>query len=220
MKKIFKFLIFLLLIPWVYALILIFVNPPITITQISNLSEGFSRTQLSYNEIPTNAKWAVIAAEDQKFAKHRGFDWDEIKTAYEKNQAGKKLRGGSTLSQQTAKNVFLWQGRTWLRKGLETYCTFIIETLWSKQRILEIYLNNAEMGKGVYGIEAAAKYYYGKSAAQLSPEETVRIIACLPNPKKYNVNPPSAYISKRAKWILRQMRNLKYDSALGNIINE
>ncbi|MCK0202806.1 monofunctional biosynthetic peptidoglycan transglycosylase, partial [Ornithobacterium rhinotracheale] len=214
MKKILKILIFLLLIPWVYALILIFVNPPITITQLSNLSYGFSRTQLSYDEIPASAKWAVIAAEDQNFAIHNGFDFKEIKTAYEKNKAGKKLRGGSTLSQQTAKNVFLWQGRTWIRKGLETYCTFIIETLWSKERILQVYLNNAEMGKGVYGIEAAAQYYFKKNASQLTPTETARIIACLPNPKKYNVNPPSAYISKRGQWILRQVRNLKGDRAL------
>ncbi|MCK0200300.1 monofunctional biosynthetic peptidoglycan transglycosylase [Ornithobacterium rhinotracheale] len=219
MKKILKILIFLLLIPWVYALILIFVNPPITITQLSNLSYGFSRTQLAYDEIPASAKWAVIAAEDQNFAIHNGFDFKEIKTAYEKNKAGKKLRGGSTLSQQTAKNVFLWQGRTWIRKGLETYCTFIIETLWSKERILQVYLNNAEMGKGVYGIEAAAQYYFKKNASQLTPTETARIIACLPNPKKYNVNPPSAYISKRGQWILRQVRNLKGDSALSQIVN-
>lgn len=222
LKKIFRLIIFLLILPWVYALLLNFMNPPITITQINSWVEGYglNRDYISGDVIPKDAMWAVVGAEDQKFATHKGFDLDGIKKAFEKNKTGKKLRGGSTISQQTAKNVFLWQDRSWLRKGLETYCTFVLETVLSKRRILEIYLNIAEMGKGTFGIEAAAQYYYKKSAKDLNFNEIYRIVAALPNPKKYNVNPPSSYISKHGKWIQRQVKNLKGDKALVKIIND
>lgn len=222
LRKLFKLIVLLLILPWVYVLLLNFINPPITITQLNSWVDGhgLNRDYISGNKIPENAIWAVVSAEDQKFAMHNGFDLDGIQKAFEKNKAGKNLRGGSTISQQTAKNIFLWQGKSWFRKGLETYCTFVLETVLSKRRILEIYLNIAEMGIGTFGIEAAAQYYFKKSAKDLSLNETTRIIAALPSPKTYNVNPPSAYISQRAQWIQQQIKNLQGNKALNQIINE
>lgn len=222
-RKIFRFISFLLVFPWLYGIALNYINPPITITQISSVIDGYglNRDYISGDEIPTYAKWALVGAEDQKFAVHNGFDFDGIQKALEKNLENKdpkKLRGGSTISQQVAKNVFLWQGRSWLRKGLEAYCTFALEKTLSKNRILEIYLNISEMGRGTFGMEAAAQYYYKKSAKDLSQQEISHIVAALPSPKKYNVNPPSGYISRRGTWIQRQVRNLKGDPALTQII--
>ncbi|MXV37355.1 monofunctional biosynthetic peptidoglycan transglycosylase [Flavobacteriaceae bacterium Ap0902] len=221
-RKLFKFIFLLLAFPWVYALLLHVINPPITITQITSIVEGYglNRDYLASDEMPEDAYWALVGAEDQKFAIHNGFDLDGIKKAYEVNKQGKKLRGGSTISQQVAKNVFLWQGRTWIRKGLEAYCTLVIETVLPKKRILALYLNISEMGKGTFGLGAAAEYYFKKPATQLSRNEIARIIAALPSPKKYRINPPSDYISKRATWIERQIRNLKGDPALSKIIKE
>ena len=220
-KKLLKFILFVLILPWVYALLLNIFNPPITFTQLNSLIDGYglNRDYVSGDAMPQDAMWALVGAEDQKFATHNGFDFEGIQKAFEKNQEGKKLRGGSTISQQVAKNVFLWQGRNWLRKGLETYCTFVIETVLSKRRILEIYLNIAEMGKGTFGIEAAAQYYFQKPANQMNLNEICRIVAALPSPKKYNVNPPSGYVLQHGKWIQRQVRNLKGDAKLQEIIN-
>ena len=191
------------------------IDPPITITQINSLinGEGLRRDYISWDEMPSSIKLAVIASEDQLFASHNGFDRKSIEKALEYNQKtkGKKNRGASTISQQTAKNVFLWQGRSWFRKGLEVYFTFMIEKIWGKKRILEVYLNVAEMGEGVYGIEAAAQYHFKKPAAKLTRNEAARIAVALPNPKKYKVNPPSQYVSNRTDWVLRQMRNLDSD---------
>lgn len=191
------------------------IDPPITITQINSLinGEGLRRDYISWDEMPSSIKLAVIASEDQLFASHNGFDRKSIEKALEYNQKtkGKKTRGASTISQQTAKNVFLWQGRSWFRKGLEVYFTFMIEKIWGKKRILEVYLNVAEMGEGVYGIEAAAQYHFKKPAAKLTRNEAARIAVALPNPKKYKVNPPSQYVSNRTDWVLRQMRNLDSD---------
>lgn len=130
------------------------------------------------------------------------------------------MRGGSTISQQVAKNVFLWQGRSWLRKGLEVYFTFMIEKIWGKQRILEMYLNTSEMGIGVFGVEAASEYYFNKPAKDLTKNEAARIAAALPLPRKYNVNPPSPFISKRASHIERQMRNIQGSADLEKVIEE
>jgi len=151
---------------------------------------------------------AVIAAEDQKFLNHGGFDWEAIKSAMEGNKSGKRLRGGSTISNQTAKNVFLWPGRNFVRKGLEAYFTLLIEIFWSKERILEVYLNVIEMGDGIYGAEAAAQTYFKKSAAELTRQEAALIAAVLPNPLRWRPDQPTAYIRKRQSWILRNMRNL------------
>lgn len=191
------------------------IDPPITITQINSLinGEGLRRDYISWDEMPSSIKLAVIASEDQLFASHNGFDRKSIEKAlgYNQKTKGKKTRGASTISQQTAKNVFLWQGRSWFRKGLEVYFTFMIEKIWGKKRILEVYLNVAEMGEGVYGIEAAAQYHFKKPAAKLTRNEAARIAVALPNPKKYKVNPPSQYVSNRTDWVLRQMRNLDSD---------
>lgn len=222
-RKIFRFISFLLVFPWLYGIALNYIYPPITITQINNSIDGYSlnRNYIDGNEIPSYAKWALVGAEDQKFAVHNGFDLEGIQKALEKNLENnqeKNLRGGSTISQQVAKNVFLWQDKSWIRKGLEAYCTFALEITLSKKRILDIYLNIAEMGKGTFGIEAAAQYYYKKPAKDLSKLEISHIIAALPSPKKYEVNPPSNYIVKRGKWIQRQVRNLQGDSALTQVI--
>jgi monofunctional biosynthetic peptidoglycan transglycosylase len=157
-----------------------------------------------------------MAAEDQLFVSHHGVDWEAIQKAlkYNNNPKHKKVRGGSTISQQTAKNVFLWQQRSWLRKGLELMHTFLIELIWGKQRILEMYLNVAEMGEGIFGIEAAAQHYYHKSAKKLSAPEAAAIAAVLPSPKRFKANPPSRYVAKRKAWIQKQMGHLKGDPAI------
>lgn len=210
-KIIRKVILFILLAQLVYIFALKFVNPPFTITQVQQLMEQgkLDRDYISYDEMGNNIKLAVIASEDQKFPTHNGFDLDGIQKALESNQQGGKIRGGSTISQQVAKNIFLWQGRSWLRKGLEVYYTFMIEKIWGKQRILEMYLNTSEMGIGVFGVEAASEYYFKKPAKDLTKNEAARIAAALPLPQKYNVNPPSPYISKRASSIQKQMRNIQ-----------
>jgi monofunctional biosynthetic peptidoglycan transglycosylase len=214
---------------WVLALHLVYIifcwvfNPPITITQFVSLvsGNGLSRDYISIDEMSPHAALAVMASEDQAFPDHSGFDWKSIEKAmkYNKKKPG-RVRGASTLSQQVAKNVFLWQGRSWLRKGLEVYFTFMIETLYSKRRILELYLNVAEMGKGVFGIEAASQKYFGKPASQLTRIEAAQIAACLPNPKVYTVKPISRQVAGRYPWILRQMNNLQGDSDIQNIISK
>lgn len=149
---------------------------------------------------------AVVAAEDQLFADHDGFDWNAIEKAVIYNQKHKKTRGASTISQQTAKNLFLWSGRNWIRKGLEVYFTVLIETLWPKERILEVYLNIVELGDGVFGVEAASQYYFKKPAARLTPSEAALLAAVLPNPHIFQANKPSGYVRGRQQWILRNMR--------------
>lgn len=187
-----------------------FFNPPITLTQIGGLFEygKLHRDYISYDEMGNNVKKAIIASEDQKFFNHNGFDYTAIEKAMKNNEKGKSIRGGSTISQQTAKNVFLWQGRSWVRKGLETVYTFIIEKAWSKDIILERYLNSIEMGQGVFGVEAASNYYFSKSSKDLTTSEAAWIAAVLPNPKKYDPKNPSSYLRKKHNWIMRQMKNV------------
>ena len=205
-----------------YFLIGFVFNPPITITQLGSLlgGNGLSREYISYNEMGPNIKLAVMASEDQLFPDHDGFDLKAIKLAikYNKKHPGKPPRGGSTISQQLAKNVFLWQGRSKLRKGLEMFFTFTIETGWSKRTILERYLNIAEMGPGIFGIQAAAKKYFNKNAKDLTRAEAAQIAACLPNPKKYTVKPLSAYVAGRYDDIMRQMNNLAEDPDIQELI--
>lgn len=209
-KKIKQFIFIVLILNVVFIVWGRFFNPPITITQIGGLFEygKLHRDYISYDEMGANVKKAVIASEDQKFFNHNGFDYTAIEKAMKNNEKGKKLRGGSTISQQTAKNVFLWQGRSWVRKGLEAVYTFIIEKVWSKDIILERYLNSIEMGQGVFGVEAAAQYYFGKPSKDLNTSEAAWIAAVLPNPKKYDPKDPSAYLRKKHNWIMRQMRNV------------
>ena len=159
-------------------------------------------------QISNNARLAVIASEDQKFPDHYGFDVDQIVKAIDARLAGERLRGASTISQQTAKNVFLWNGRSWVRKGLEVWFTILIEVIWPKERILEVYLNVAEWGPGVFGVEAAAEHHFNTDAANLSAYQASLLAAVLPNPIRFNAGKPSAYIQRRASWTRRQMNNL------------
>ena len=158
-----------------------------------------------FEEIAPGLQLAVVCSEDQNFIKHNGFDFEAIDKAMEYNENHRKQRGASTISQQTAKNVFLWPGRSWIRKGFEVYFTFLIETLWSKERIMEVYLNVIEMGDGVYGAQAAAKTFFKKDAKNLSNSEAATIAAVLPNPRRFNAAAPSAYVQGRRSWIIRQM---------------
>lgn len=156
--------------------------------------------------ISTNLQKAVIASEDGTFLTHHGFDFDAIQKAMKNNEKGKKLKGGSTISQQTAKNVFLWQGRSYLRKGLEAYFTVLIELIWGKERIMEVYLNSIEMGDGVYGAEAACQYWYKKEATNLTKYEAAGIAAILPNPRKFKATNSTSYINRRKDRIVKHMR--------------
>jgi len=162
----------------------------------------------SNKNISRNLPIALVAAEDQTFPDHHGFDFKAIDKAMKNNQRGRKVRGASTISQQVAKNLFLWKGRSYLRKGLEAWYTVLIEVLWPKQRILEVYANIAEFGDGVYGAEAAARTYFGKPAARLTPSESARMAAVLPSPRRYSVAKPGPYVQRRARWIERQVRHL------------
>src|ERR1700744_2277223 len=175
----------LFILQFLYILLLRWVDPPITLTQLGSLlgGDGLHRSYVNRKDISPNAKLAVISTEDQLFPDHDGFDFKNIEKAMKHNQKSKSLHGASTISQQVAKNVFLWQGRSWFRKGLEVYFTFMIELIWGKQRILEMYLNVAEMGKGIYGIEAASRTYFHVPARNLTRIQAARIAACLPNPK-------------------------------------
>lgn len=222
-KKLRKFILILLLANVSYILICKWINPPITTVMIGSLLQGHGlhRDYISYDEMGTNIKLAVICSEDQLFPDHNGFDFDAIKKAmkYNENPKHKKTIGASTISQQVAKNVFLWNGRNWFRKGLEVYHTFMIELIWGKKRILETYLNVAEMGKGIFGVEAAAQKYFHKHSKDLSKTEAAWIAAILPNPKVYSITNPSTQLSKKHEWIMRQMGNLSDDEETEKLIS-
>lgn len=217
LNRIFRF--FLKLIGWFLLLsvllVVIYKWAPVPITPLMVIrhleypEESLQHDWVPMEEISPNLQLAVVASEDQNFLHHNGFDYKAIRKAIDESKGRKKTRGASTISQQTAKNVFLWPQRSWVRKGFEVYFTFLIELFWSKERILEVYLNSIEMGKGIYGAEAAAKAWFGKPAEKLSPYEAAAIAAVLPNPRLYRANPPSGYIQQRKAWIVRQMQNLQ-----------
>jgi monofunctional biosynthetic peptidoglycan transglycosylase len=188
------------------------VDPPVTWVMAEQASEqkAFSRTWRDLDEISRDMPLAVMAAEDQKFMDHFGFDVEAIRKAMDFNERkkGRRVKGASTISQQTAKNVFCWPGRTFLRKGLEAWFTVLIEVFWSKERIIEVYLNVAETGKGCFGVEAAAQRCYGKPAARLSRSQAALIAAVLPSPRRFDCARPSGYVSRRQGWIVGQMSNL------------
>ena len=195
-----------------------FVPVPITPLMVIRLVEQtfdsekevrLSKDWVPMSEISKHAPQAVFAAEDQKFLFHKGFDFEAMEKAWENNKKGKRIKGASTITQQTVKNVFLWPGRSYLRKGLEAYFTVLVELLWSKERIMEVYLNVIEMGDGIYGIEAASQTYYDKPAAKLNRSQAAMIAAVLPNPIRWNPIKPTGYIKGRQSWILRQMNNLE-----------
>jgi len=210
----------LFILQLVYIVLLKWVNPPITMTQLGSLfgGDGLKRTYVSLADISPNVRLAVISTEDQLFPDHDGFDFKNIEKAMKHNQKSKSLHGASTISQQVAKNVFLWQGRSWFRKGLEVYFTFMIEMIWGKKRILEMYLNVAEMGKGIYGIEAASRNYYHISAKNLSRLQAARIASCLPNPRVYTVKPLSNYVAWKSVWAMEQMDHLQNDADIRKLL--
>jgi len=204
-----------------YIIILRWVDPPITITQLVSWvsGHGLKRDYVSRAAMSPNARLAVIASEDQLFPDHGGFDWKSIKQAqkYNARKPG-RIRGASTISQQVAKNVFLWQGRSWIRKGLEVYFTFMIEVLWGKDRIMDVYLNVIETGDGVFGFQMAASVYFNKPAKNLTMQEAAMIAACLPSPKRYKVKPLSSFVAARSRTIVQQMNNLKTDPDIQRIV--
>lgn len=219
-KKLKRIALWIFVLHLLYIIVLRWVNPPLTITQLTNWVQGhgLKRDYVDFDAISPNIRLAVMASEDQLFPDHNGFDIKSIKKALESNKKSKRVRGASTISQQVAKNVFLWQGRSWFRKGLEVYFTFMIELLWSKERILEMYLNVSEMGTGIFGVEAAAQKYFKKPASKLTRTEAARIAAVLPNPKKYKAEPASPYVARRTSWILNQMNNLQGDEEVAKLL--
>lgn len=191
------------------------VDPPIWAWRIHRaLSPPIAEMPLSRHEwvpldkIAKTMQLAVIAAEDQLFPKHRGFDWRAITSALEDNGENKRIRGASTITQQTAKNLLLWPARTWVRKGAEAYFTVLLEGLWPKSRILEVYLNIVEFGPNLFGVAAASRHFYGRGATRLTANQAARLAAVLPNPYLYSVNRPSDYVIRRSRWIRKQMRQL------------
>jgi monofunctional biosynthetic peptidoglycan transglycosylase len=209
-----KIILYFVIITVTWVILYRFVNPPITPLMVIRYFESDSgdrsinKEWKDYEDISENMALAVIAAEDQKFFQHNGFDVEAIQKAIDKNEEGGRIKGASTISQQVAKNAFLWPERSWLRKGLEAYFTFLIETFWSKERILEVYLNVVEMGDGIYGTEAASQKYFGKPAKNLTRNEAALIAAVLPDPKRMSPTRASTYVYERQRWIVRQMRNL------------
>lgn len=197
------------------VLLLAVVPPPFTLMMLKCGLEGLgdAKYDFRYDWVPLSrispqAQLAVIAAEDQKFPHHLGFDLDAIGKAWDYNQRAKRVRGASTISQQVAKNLFFPFTRSWVRKAIEAYWTCWIELLWSKQRILEVYLNTVELGQGTFGVEAASQHFFGHPAASLSAAESARLAAVLPNPRAYSVVKPGPYVAGRASWIRRQMGQL------------
>ncbi len=189
------------------------IPPPLTFLMVTRAveGEGFSYRWKSLDDISPRLVEAVIASEDARFCSHRGFDMEAIEKALKANGRGGRIRGGSTISQQTAKNVFLWPGRDWIRKGLEAGYTVLIEALWGKRRIVEVYLNVAEWAPGVYGAEAAARHWFGKSATDLTPREAARLAAILPSPRRYDAASPGPYVRRRASRVQAAMGTVRND---------
>jgi monofunctional glycosyltransferase len=198
-----------------WVLLYKWVNPPITLFHMMDRAKVEDCTYhyqwVDGDQISTQVKLAVVSSEDNHFMSHNGFDWEAIEKAQRYNETHKKKRGASTISQQTAKNVFLWPARSWLRKGLEAYFTVLIEFFWSKERILEMYLNVIEMGPCTYGVGAASELYFETTADRLTREQAALIASCLPNPKKFKLEKPSAYMQKRKRKIMRLMKCLGDD---------
>jgi len=225
-RTLFKFIgkillwFFVISILWVsiYKWVPVPITPLMIMRSIEQTVDGkvlvWKHSWKNIDEISKNLQIAVICNEDQSFLNHNGFDIEAIEKAFENNMSGKRLRGGSTISQQTAKNVFLWPERSYLRKGFEVYFTFLIELIWSKERIIEVYLNSIEMGDGIYGAEAASQYWFKRSVAKLNLDQACALAVILPNPRKYRAIPASSFIQKRKAWTQRQIQYfgpLKYD---------
>lgn len=211
-----KVFLYFLMVSIIWVIAYRFINPPITVLMVLRNMERKANGKpfktdkkwVNFDDMSNNMKRAAVSAEDQLFLKHIGFDVKAIEKAFSSNAKGKKVKGGSTISQQTAKNVFLWPGRSWIRKGFEAYFTLLVEMCWSKERILEVYLNVIEMGDGIYGAEAASQEYYGKSATSLTQNQAALIAACFPNPLRWTPRNATPYIRHRQYLILRNMKRL------------
>ncbi|MCE5304601.1 monofunctional biosynthetic peptidoglycan transglycosylase [bacterium] len=213
-KIIFCLFLFSILLTAAYTII----NPPLTplmvVRVFEYMSEGKSpkiqKDWVSYENVSKKLLRAVVSAEDARFVRHRGFDWKAIDAAkkYNERMKGRKLRGASTITMQTSKNTFLWPSRTWIRKGLEAYFTVLIEAVWGKQRILEVYVNVIEWGEGIYGVQAASQYYFNKDANQLTSREAALLAAIIPNPRRWSASRPTPYIERRASWIMGRMNSV------------
>ncbi len=213
-----RLLLLLLLLPGLtilQVLVLRWLDPPTTMVMLAQRVESrqIAGFDLDYRwrdwaTLSPQVPIALVAAEDQQFPAHHGFDLDAIGRALDHNDAGGRLRGASTISQQVAKNLFLWQGRSWLRKGMEVWYTLWLELLWPKQRVLEVYANIAEFGIGVYGVEAAAQRYFGVSASALNSAQSARLAAVLPSPRRWHADHPGPYVLARQAWVERQVRQL------------
>ena len=215
LRWLFALPLLLVLLTTVQVAALRFIDPPFSAFMMARQFDAWLAGNLGFrvaydwrdrDEVSSHLAVAVIASEDQRFADHHGFDLEAIAKARRNNARGGKVRGASTISQQTAKNLFLWSGRSWLRKGMEAWYTLLIETLWPKARIVEVYVNIAEFGDGVYGAQAAARTFFGKDASQLGPAEAARLAAVLPSPKRYSAARPGPYVQRRTRAIQRQMR--------------
>jgi monofunctional glycosyltransferase len=228
--RIAKFALFILLAFVILSVLVVaalrWINPPYTAFMLESQLSAWATHDSSYvfhhhwvnlDQISPNLPLAVVASEDQKFPDHWGFDVESIEKAYQLNQHSHKVRGASTISQQVAKNLFLWSGRSYFRKGLEAYFTLLIEACWPKRRILEVYLNSAEFGHGVYGAEAAAQLFFHRTAARLTRSDAATLAAVLPNPMRFHAAAPSAYILQRREWILGQMQALGGPEMLDDI---
>jgi len=229
LKKIRRFFLYLFLSSLVYVLITKFIEPPITITQITNaFGLGLKRDYVAWDKMSYNIKLAAMASEDQAFKDHMGFDWDAIEKSLRPKKKNKKSKipiggGASTISQQVAKNVFLWQGGRYdkyIRKIPEVYFTFLIELIWGKQRILEVYLNVIETGPGCFGVEAAAQHYFKKSAKNLTRSEAAMMVAGFPNPKKFTARPMTRRVAWRYPQILREMNNIETDEDVAALLKK
>lgn len=213
LRLFFKLMLWFILISIFSVIVFRFVPVPLTplmlIRCVEQKAEGkdlkLKKKWVPIEEISPQLQLAVVCSEDQNFLNHSGFDFQAIEKAMKHNERSKRKRGASTISQQTAKNLFLWSGRSWIRKGFEVYFTFLIETFWSKKRIMEVYLNIIEMGDGIYGAEAAGKNFFRKNAKDLSSSESALIAAVLPNPIKFSAAQPGRYVTARQHWILIQM---------------
>ncbi|MBQ0020141.1 MAG: monofunctional biosynthetic peptidoglycan transglycosylase [Bacteroidales bacterium] len=222
MKKLGKILLWIVLLFFgsTILIVLLYRFMPVYYTPLMGIramehDENFEEPRCSHNWVPLDSispymAIAVIASEDQDFTQHSGFDWDAIEQARKEAEQGKRRRGASTISQQTAKNAFLWPNSTWTRKGFEAYFTVLIEFMWGKERIMEVYLNSIEMGDGIYGVDAVAQEHFGRRAWTLTREQCALIAATLPNPRKYSSKHPSSYMRKRQKQILKQMKNVEH----------
>lgn len=214
LKIIFCLILFSIILTAAYTVI----NPPVTplmlIRSIEYITEGkppkIDKDWVSYDKVSKKLLRAVISAEDARFMRHKGFDWKAIEAAqkYNERMQGKKVRGASTISMQTAKNTFLWPTRSWVRKGLEAYFTVLIEAVWGKQRILEVYVNVIEWGEGIYGVQAASQYYFNKDADKLTTREAALLAAIIPNPRRWSASNPTPYIERRASWIMGRMNSV------------